>query len=78
MGMRHPAEALAIEFHPVPASVETGQWCPACALPSGLLVIVLAVVFLPDEMLVLDRFRCWTCEDCGRTCTVPDLVRPPG
>lgn len=78
MGMRHPAGALAIEFHPVPDSVETGLWCPACALPTGVSVLVLAVVVLPDEVIVLHRQRAWSCEDCGRTCTVPERVRPPG
>jgi hypothetical protein len=74
--MRHPSGALALEFHPVPNSVETELWCPACAAPSGVSILVLSVVVLPDELLVLKRLRCWSCEDCGRTCSLPDPVRP--
>lgn len=80
MGMpRHPSEALAfLEFHPVPATARTGLWCAACLLPSGISVVILAVAVTPLTLRIVARSRTWCCEECGRQCTVPERVRPPG
>lgn len=48
--------------------IEHGQWCEACALPSGytaLLVITLAA----DPTRVVSRSRLTGCVDCGAATT---------
>lgn len=78
MARRHPAEALGfLEFHAVPDSVRTEQWCSACLAPTGCSVVILAVAVTPLQLRVLARSRTWTCELCGRTASVPEPVRPP-
>lgn len=45
-------------------NVETGLWCPECALPSGVEVAIALVA--PETLLVLRRVTEARCHDCGR------------